>query len=460
MKEDKSKVVKMTDIIPPSKKEEREEKIEFDEEKIAQPEIPEITKPEVPEEKEEEVVSFPTPEPKEDRIFAEDLFAPKVKRKRKKAFIIAGIVCLIILSIILYFSLSKAEVIIKPKIETMQFQTELNIDKNVAFIDLESSKVPGQFFQVEKEGEREFPATQEKDLREEAKGVITVFNQYSSAPQTLVETTRFISEDGKLFRTTKTIVIPGAEVEEGQIIPSSIDVEVIAAEPGEKHNIGPSSFTIPGFKGTAKYTGFYGKSTQSMTGGIIGKVKVVSANDIQGAKDILAVGLKEQAEKELEKRIPTELKILKDTTLVEVVESSSSVDADQPAEKFTVRVKVMAKVLGFDENDAISLINDNLKNKIPENKVIMPDTIEINYTITDINIEKGIARLTCEVKENIAWEIDTEEIKKVLAGKNEIEVRQYLASCSEIESAKVVFWPFWVKKIPSKESKIKVTIAQ
>ena len=341
----------------------------------------------------------------------------------------------------------------------MQFKTDLNIDKNLAFIDLESNNVPGQLFQVEKEAEKDFPATKEKEVQEKARGVITVYNQYSSAPQTLVKGTRFVSEEKeRLFRTTETITIPGAQIEEGQIISSSINVEIEAAEPGKDYNIGPSSFTIPGFQGTAKYAGFYGKSIEPMTGGAIGKVKVVSAEDIQGAKDILAVELKKKAKEELQKRVPSDLHILKDASIEDIVESSSSVEANQPAEKFTVKVKVAAKVLGFSEKDAISLINSNIKEKISENKTLIPDTIKINYIVKDVNLDKGTARISCEVSEDLASKIDVEELRRTLAGKNEVEVRQYFTSRSEIESAKVIFWPFWVKKIPEKENKIKITI--
>ena len=88
----------------------------------------------------------------------------------------------------------------------------------------------------------------------------------------------------------------------------------------------------------------------------------------------------------------------------------------------------------------------------------MPETINIEYSTSNIDLEKGIARLNCKVKESVAWKIDLTKIKKDLAGKNEIEVRQYLSGQPEIESARIVFWPFWVKKIPSNEDKIKVII--
>lgn len=432
------KIVRMADIIPSAP--------------TVKPEIE--TLPEV----EPEELAPPEPVEKEEKIFPEELFTQKPKKSKKKIFAFLGILCILALGIIGYFTLSKAEIIIKPKTETMQFKTDLNIDKNVAFIDLEGNKIPAQFFQVEKEDQKEFPATREKEVQEKAKGIITVYNQYSSAPQTLVKGTRFISEKEKLFRTVETIVIPGAQIEEGKIIPNSINVRAEAAEPGKDYNIGPSSFTIPGFKGTPKYEGFYGKSTQPMSGGVIGRVKVVSAEDIQAAKDILTVELKKKAKEDLEKKIPSDLNILKDTSIEEVEESSSNVEANQAADKFTIKVKVMAKVLGFSENDAISLINSNLKEKISGDKTLIKESIKINYAVTDVNLDKGTARLSCEVKENLAWRVDVEQIRRELAGKDEAGVRQYLASRSEIESAKVIFWPFWVNQIPSKESKIKITI--
>jgi len=392
----------------------------------------------------------------EEDFFSSNLFTPKPKKKKK--FILIGISCLALVGIIFCFTLSKAKIIIEAKTEAIQFQIDLNIDKNIAFIDLENNKIPGQIFQVEKEGEKEFPATQEKELEEKAKGTITVYNQFSSAPQTLVRTTRFASKNGKIFKTVKTVVIPGAKIEAGKIIPSSIDIQVEAIQPGDKYNINPTSFTIPGFKGTSKYSDFYGESSQPMAGGIVGKVMVVSEEDIQGAKEILAIELKEKAKKELEKRTPSDLKILKDAISEEIIESSSNIEANHPAEKFTLKVKVVAKVLAFYEKDAVSLINDNFREKIEENKSLLPETIEIEYAITNSDLEKGIMKLDCKVKENLAWKVNVEGIKKDLKGKSEINVRQYLSSRPEIKSARVIFWPFWVKKIPSDKEKIEIEV--
>ena len=92
------------------------------------------------------------------------------------------------------------------------------------------------------------------------------------------------------------------EIEEGEIVPSSIDVEVVADEPGKEYNIGPTTFSIPGFKGSPKYEGFYGKSTKPMTGGLIHQGKVVSEEDVARAETELKEALLEEAQEELKKQ--------------------------------------------------------------------------------------------------------------------------------------------------------------
>jgi len=99
-------------------------------------------------------------------------------------------------------------------------------------------------------------------------GEIMLFNEYSSETQNLIASTRFLSSDGKTFRSIEDMIVPGATFNGNEIIPSSINIEVVADHIGADYNIGPSSFTIPGFKGSDKYSGFYGKSNMPMNGGL------------------------------------------------------------------------------------------------------------------------------------------------------------------------------------------------
>ncbi|MBU2564151.1 hypothetical protein KKA23_01005 [Patescibacteria group bacterium] len=386
---------------------------------------------------------------------------PKTKSSfftKKKVIGFLIFIALIALGFVIYFVLPRAQIVISPKKEIIKFETEIAVDRDVDSIDSDANIIPGQIFEIEMQDSKKFPTTGEKDLREKAKGVVIIYNQYSSEDQSLVKTTRFLSDSGKLFRLVDTVVIPGAKIIEGQIIASSKEVELIADEEGEEYNIAPSKFTIPGFKGTPKYTGFYGESSDSMSGGIIGRFNVATKDDIDGAKEILGLELKDKVYKEFIKKIPKDLTLLENAQVLEIIESNSSLEVDEPGKEFTITVKVRAIGLAFKEENAISLIKDNLKDKISEDKTLLPSTISIEYNNPEIDLENGRIEFSCNAEAKTAVNIDQNKFKSDLAGKNEIEVRKYLSGLSEIESAKVVFWPFWVKKIPINLDKIKIVV--
>ena len=136
-----------------------------------------------------------------------------------------------------------------------------------------------------------------KEIKEEkAEGIIRIFNDYSTASQSLVAGTRFVSDEGKLFRLVEKVVVPGQSTEKGKLIPGSVDVLVRADTAGSDYNIGVSTFSIPGFAGTPRYTAFYAKSFLAMAGGFKGESLAVSSEDLENAKKSLTAEVKEKIE--------------------------------------------------------------------------------------------------------------------------------------------------------------------
>jgi len=233
---------------------------------------------------------------------------------------------------------------------------------------------------------------------------------------------------------------------------------VEADEPGDSYNIGPSNFTIPGFEGSPKYAAFYGKSTTPMTGGAKGKMKVVTQDDINGAIQIVTLGLKDKVSSEFKALIPADLKLLDDSQSLEVIESSSNIKANQPGEKFTITVKAKASGIAFKEQDALYLIERNASDEISGDKTLLLSTIKINYKTSKLDLKQGIANLNCDVAADSIFNFDEKKIKDDLAGKSEEDAKEYLRSLPNIEIVKVVFWPLWVKSVPQDVDKIKVLI--
>jgi len=365
------------------------------------------------------------------------------------AFLVAGLVG--------YLVLPTTKISLSPKIEKVSFDLVVIGSKDISQIDESLNKLPLQEIKVEKTKSKEFSASGEKELNEKAQGRLTVYNEYSSSPQTLVATTRFESPEGKIFRIEKNIVVPGAEIEEGKIIASTIEVEVVADQPGSDYNIGSTNFVIPGFKGTAKYAGFYAESKSPMTGGYKGKVKVVSAEDLEKAEEGLAEELKNEVKQTLQEQIPTDLKLV-EQGLKEKLTKISTVKKGAEADNFNVEMNASIQALFFQEEDLKRLVDLNLVSQVEENKAPLSESQQIDYReiITDWAEEEVTFNLYIE--EEVAWQIDIVSLKSDLAGQNEVEVRKYLANQPEIEKAKVTFWPFWVKRIPLQEKKIEIEI--
>jgi septum formation topological specificity factor MinE len=437
---------KMADIVTPS--ESRDVKVKF-----FRPHLPK---------KESVIKKEPIPEPmKVEQLPQEKAFSAvqaSTGSRWSKFFIIFIILAFLTAGLVAYLALPTTEITIYPKREKVTFDLSVVGSKNISQIDASLNKIPLQEVEVKKTKSREFPATGEKEINEKARGMITIYNEYSSSPQTLVATTRFESTEGKIFRIPKSVTVPGAKIEEGKIIPSTIKVEVVADQPGEDYNIGPSNFTIPGFKGTPKFAGFYGKSDDSMSGGYVGKVKIVLAKDLEEAESTLVNELKDEVKRALKEQIPTDLQIIENGLKEEVTKISSDVKAGEQAEQFTLEVSATMRALLFKEEDLKNLVDLNLISQISEDKEPLSQTQKISWVDPVIDWSKGGVSLSLEVEEDIVWKIDIQALKAELADLNEVEVRKYLANQPEIERAKVSFWPFWVKKIPSQEKKIKINI--
>lgn len=391
----------------------------------------------------------------------EEPIYPSVSSSRKwPKFLLAFIILAFLVSgLVAYFVLPNTEIIIQPKTEPIDLELTVFASKDITLLEKSLNKMPLEEVRVEKSKTKSFSASGRKQLNEKARGMVTIYNEYSSSPQTLVATTRFRSPEGKIFRIEENVVVPGAEIVEGKIVPNSLEVEVVADQPGSDYNIGPTNFTIPGFKGTAKYAGFYAESKSSMTGGLAKEVKVVSVEDLEKSREALKKELKEEIQGILEEQIPEGLKLLAGGPQEEIIEISE-IEEGLVADNFELEMKIVSRALAFKEEDLSNLINFNLSSQVGQDKVLLSENQEIDYQETEIDWSAGQATLDLSIQGEAAYQIDTAQLKEDLAGQGEIEVRQYLSSQPAIEEAQVTFWPFWVKRIPQQEEKIKITISQ
>lgn len=387
----------------------------------------------------------------------------KIQSRMRKFFIFFGFSFLVVVMVAFsLFFLPKANVHLKGKIQEVELGVEIKGDIRKTSIDFENKIIPARIIEANTTSEVSFFATGKSDTTgQKARGKITIYNEFSVAPQSLVATTRVITAEKKVFRLVKGVIVPGMIKLGNESRPGVIEADVIADQAGAEYNIGPSEFKIPGFQGSPKYEKFYAKSTQAMIGGNSSgnQATVVSEMDIEQAKKNLAEKISIDFESKTKESLKEDEVILPES--IEKKEIIYSLPEKGTAvESFSGKAEMNARAVVFREKDLKSIIARMAAEKgniIGNTRMAMNEIVlEYGQPVTDF-VESFIlikvhARTVYKPKINI------KEIKNKLAGKNEDQVRGIMNDYPEIENMEVEFKPdFFPTKFPQYGKMITVT---
>ena len=392
-----------------------------------------------------------------------NIFTPKKEIKlfdSSKKFLFGwGILSCLALLMVIYLFLGKATIRVLPRKDVLVFQKDIIASENINQVMSFSGQIPAKIFSLSKITRDKFLASGEKEIKKKAKGEIVIYNRYSSRSQPLVATTRFETKDGKIFRLIKPTIIPGAKVENGKIIANSTKALVEADQPGSNYNIQPTDFTIPGFKGSSKYKGFYAKSFQSMKGGEITKVKVVTTKDIQQAFGKLKKNFSDNSSKMKEdilQEIPNDYKILNNKANYTRGEIICSAKAGDETDQFDCHQKETIEVIAFKENDLFTLF-EKINQDFLKEKIILKNQSKIDYSMIIYDFKHHQVSFNIKVNLVAASKINQDKLRNDLLGKTKEQVRQIIIkNYPEIERIEVNFWPIWIQKVPENTKRVKI----
>ena len=354
---------------------------------------------------------------------------------------------------LLSFTFSKAEIKIWPDVETRNFKAKIIVDKEIKSPDFKNNILPGKIFETEKTVSEEFPASGR--VLKKAEGVIRLYNNFSTQNENWRAETRFVSANGKLFKSKDKIAVPGAQIKNGKIAPSFVDVPVIAAEGGLDYNIGPSKFSIVAFRGTPRYTKFYGESSETMTGG--GEAPQVKKDDLENAEKILTEKAKTESEKDLEAKIPTEFLFSKEVFETKILEKNPLAQVGTETEKFSFPVKTRSATICSLKKDIIVLAKEYILSQIPADKKIWEESLELKFSLDGpFDLESGKVNLLLNISVKTYSEIDLDSLRKALSGKSLVEAKTLLENQTNILRTEVRISPFWLRNIPTAIKRIEI----
>jgi len=379
----------------------------------------------------------------------------RLSRSRFKFVVIAIGIIIILGGVFWSFSFfRKAEAIITFEKTPWSYKGLFLGQSNVIEINSADLVVPAEVFTEEKNVTKLFPASGRENVSIKSTGKIVVYNAYSSDPQTLVATTRFETPDGKVFRLDNRIIVPGAEIKDGKIIPASIEAVVTADKPGEEYNLtSVSRLSIPGFKGSPKFNGFYGSLTET-TGGFVGERAAPTATDVDAAKEEVTRVLEASLVGSLQSGIPESFKIFDEADRVTVTNISVNRNTDEGG-NFSVFGEAELEAIGIRESDVLMVLNE-LADGDHADKVF--NEIDVSYSDISADFESGELDFSVIADGSLTQYFSVDDFLNEIAGKDTDYARSIIEKLPGLANAKVSLSPSWFSKLPSRISRIKVIV--
>lgn len=376
--------------------------------------------------------------------------------KRKRVVVSATIAGIIIVAgVILNVFLGGAEVTVYPKFRDISVQSDLTV-----FTAPQAGELGYELLTLDATGERQVKASGKEQVTTRAEGKIFVYNTQTSAPQRLIKNTRFETADGLIYRIKESIEVPSASKDaKGNTIAGSVVADVFADATGEKYNVQPQKFTVPGLKGSDQYESIYGESTTAFSGGFEGEKYLIDEQELETAKQALHIELRDKLLARLKDEKPAGF-VVYDGAVTFVYESLPATEyGDSLA---TIKEKVRLLVPIFSEPEFAKYLAEK---SIPEYKgedvtLTDPTTLIFTYTdpqtpLNDISASSSLD-VTLKGSTRIVWLFDEDTLKSELINLPKKESTEIFKTYNSISHAQAEVRPFWATSFPENPDDITV----
>jgi hypothetical protein len=417
------------------------------------------------------VLPEPESQPEEQQLAPPRLPKPKKNSKlsvpdfnKFRLGLVLGGTALVALIVFLYFAnfvLPKATITIATDSSDITTSANITLDPNAKELDAADKIFPAKIESKKITGTQQVQATGSKNKGEKATGTITVTYCGPDASITLPAGQGF-SANGKTFISQDTVKVPQSNFTFGGSTckkDGKATVDVAAASAGAGFNMDTANYTIA--KSSGVDTTYLTAAGSAMAGGTDNIVKVVTQSDVDSAKNKISSGSTAEATK-------AELAAsLEDAGYIPVKNSAQasepavtpSAAVGDEADVVTVTAVTTHTMYGVRKAEVETFINENIKGKIDPSKQQVLDTglgkatFDVAQPATSGNL--GVAFSSTSTA---GPDIKADALKKQLAGKKTNDVRSLVKQTPGVTDVSVKYSPFWVSKVPKKESKVTIVI--
>ena len=345
----------------------------------------------------------------------------------------------------LWVSSVHARVTIKVKRNTANVDTFIEVSKNPQQGQLQGRVVHDVFEKIQEFSVNAQAATSVGSV---VQGTVKIINNYSR-PQTLVQKTRLLTSDGRLYRIDKTVTLG---VKETALVTAHSD----AAGANYALPVG-TKLSIPGlWIDLQKW--IYAETVSGFTGGSQ-TAKIVSAGEVSQSQQTLQETVFQQAKKALDAKAG----VGSDWSVVyvqKVLDSKNNVTPGQSADQFLASAKLDVTAVYYPTKDMEAIIRQKLKDKIPEGRELLDyDPSRVVYTVESVDLNAEKARITLAAQASSRLTVTSPQLsKEAIYGLTDEEAKTKLMGTDGVESVDIKIRPSWIHKIPSTKDRLDVVV--
>ncbi len=396
--------------------------------------------------------------------------------------IMAGlIVSVSLLLFIFYFTVSKTYVYITPEVSVKSIPANILLTQNVALQTDWKNIVRTRVMTVPVNHHATFRVQQiDPNSTQNAKWKITLYNELSNE-QVFRPDTRFVTDDGIVYRAGVWITLPGKRVQNGVTVLWTVDA-IISADPfdvsgnmvWDRGNIVEwTTLTMPGLKFNREY--IYAKTREDFVWWESPKVHIVTQDELVKFENIM----KEQMKKIAYDTLASELKkrnteswedyiIFGGDTITftwEEIHTTEVIRVWEKREEISYDAKALVQGLVYDRKQTLSYLSQVLHDRMlyGTEKELWTDVNSLRISSILNRTEQAI-KATAEVNVNMTYDFEnssnnlTRKLKAMIANTTEKEAVSKLVNDPNIAKVRINFSPFWLTRVSSNPDNIEFII--
>lgn len=411
----------------------------------------------------------------------------KIKRHSPNTFlIVAGLIMsLSLLVFIFHFAVSKTYVSVIPQTTVRPIIANIIFDQwgwSWSLI-IEKNKVKMKKIALPIEHSMKFAIEAiDPNSATSAWGHITLYNELTTL-QVLKPSTRFVTEDGLVYRSADWINIPAARKLNGVTELWSVDIYLKAdqydeagKQIGSRGNIVTGTYmSIPGLKFNRDKV--YGKAKENFIGWTDSTLRVVTGPEVEKSKAILREQLKRIARVQFQAWLDNENKNnAEDYSLLmgesitltgEILSISSGQKIGDPATEIEIKGSLTANALIYDRAAVIDYLTSIFREKLllgtDKELAIHEDTLRLTNIISR-EPNDSIIKATMEMNTTITYDLEnssnelTRRMKVMIAWLTKKQAVDRLIQEWRVHEVAISFSPFWLTRVSSNLDNIEFII--